>query len=194
MTVVISRRQAVTIGAASIFTLPIIEGCNAAEWVQTALNDLPTILSIAESIIQIVAAAQGAANPGALALAQKAAAQVQSDLQLVQTLIQGYNASATKNSDLQKIDAALLDVQTNLAGIEGALHVANPAIQAAISAGVSSALVIVVALQSLIPAPSNASAARLELAKAKPANHSVTIKAGYNAALAAAGASAYQVR
>ncbi len=174
----------VAVGAAGI------EGCNASAWLQTAINDLPLILQIATSIISIVGAVGGASDPAALALAQKAADQAKTDLTLVQTLLAGYNASPSKNGVLQQIDTALLDVQTNLSGIEGALHISNPASQAAISAAISAALVIVVALQTIIPAPTPAPASRKALSAANSGN---SIRVGYNVALAAAGASKYGI-
>jgi hypothetical protein len=191
---------------AAVGAMGLVEGCNAAGWVQTAINDLPTIVSIAESIISIVGAAQGAADPAALALAQKAAGEANTDLQTLQALIAGYNASTNKTTDLGKIDALLLSVQSNLSAVEGALHISNPAMQAAISAAVSSALVIIVALQSLIPpppvpapVPATATAVRTNqhatlYAAAKSNSTAVVIKAGYNAALAAAGASQFAVK
>jgi hypothetical protein len=193
-------------GGLALATVGLSEGCNASSWITTAINDLPTILSIVESIIGIVGAAQGSADPAALALAQKLAGEANTDLQTLQAIINGYNASPTKTTDLQKIDALLLSVQSNLAGVEGALHITSPAIQAAISAGISAALVIIVALQSLIPppavpapVPAPAGAIRqnrhAELyAAAKSGSQAAVIKAGYNTALAAAGASQFAVR
>jgi hypothetical protein len=184
------------VGGAAIATVAggmvLTEGCNASQWLQIAINDLPVILQIAESILAIVAAVGGSADPAQLALAEKAAAEVKTDLLLVQTLLNTYNASTDKNTVLQKIDVALLDAQNNLSGIEGALHVTDPKIQASISAGISAALVIVVALETIIPAPVTATASR----KALQASNSnvISIKAGYNAALAAAGATQFIVR
>lgn len=167
-----------------------LEGCNASAWLQTAINDLPLILQIATSIISIVGAVGGAADPSAVALAQKAADEAKADLTLVQTLLASYNAAPNKNTVLQQVDAALLTVQTSLSSIEGALHVSNPAVQATISAAISAALVIVVALQTIIPAPTPAPASRKALNATNTGN---SIRVGYNVALAAAGASKYGI-
>lgn len=175
-------------GVVMIGGVATLEGCNASQWLQTAINDLPLILQIATSIISIVGAVGGAADPGALALAQKAADQAKVDLTLVQTLLAGYNASPSKNGVLQQVDAALLDVQANLSGIEGALHISDPTKQATISAAISAALVIVVALQTIIPAPTPAPVAR----KALSTSHDA-IRVGYNVALAAAGGSRFGI-
>jgi len=208
MEMTLSRRQftghlvggtAIAVAGSSVV---VLEGCNAAQWLQTAINDMPVILQIAEAIIQIVAAASGTVDPAALAIAQKAAAEASTDLQLVQTLLNSYNSSTTKNTVLQKIDAALLSAQTNLSGIEGALHITDPARQAALSAGVSAALVIVVALQSIIPAPTPAPAtaiagvaSRTALHKALATNdHSVVVRTSWNVAMAAAGGTKYLVK
>lgn len=193
------------LAVATLGAVGLVEGCNVANWVQTAINDLPTIVSIAESVISIVAAAQGSADPAALALAQKASAEAKTDLQTLQALVNSYNASTTKQTDLGKIDALLLSVQANLSSVESGLHISNPAIQAAISAGVSSALVIIVALQSLIPPPPvpapvpantvvRANNHAMLWAAAKSNSQAVVLKSGYNAALAAAGASQFAVK
>jgi hypothetical protein len=204
---VLSRRSLIkgtVAGGAVIAVGGSMEACNVSQWVQTALNDLPAILSAVTAIISMVGAAKGTADPTALALAQKLAAEAQADLTTAQTLISGYKA-APSDSVLQKIDAALLDAQTNLAGIEGALHITDPATQAAVSAGISAALVIIVSLQSIIPppatpapAPAPAVAAHVSNRRAMHAaassnNHSIIIRTAFNEALMAAGAGKYAI-
>lgn len=185
------RHFLATAGAGAVGASAVgLDACNASAWLQTAINDLPLILQIATSIISIVGAVGGAADPAALALAQKAADEAKTDLTLVQTLLNGYNASTNKNGVLQQVDTALLQVQANLSAIEGAIHVSNPQVQAAISASISAALVIVVALQTIIPAPTPAPASRKALSAANSGN---SIRVGYNVALAAAGASKYGI-
>lgn len=211
--VVFSRREMLSTGAKAALVVGAAgaalatESCNSSQWLQTAINDLPTILSIAESIISIVGAAQGVADPAALSLAQKFAGEANTDLQTLKAILDGYNASTNKTTDLQKIDALLLSVQSNLSSVEGALHISNPALQAAVSAGVSSALVIIVALQSLIPPPPTPAPVPVTLtatlkqnpharlwSAAKSNSQSEIIKTSYNMALAAAGASQFAVK
>jgi hypothetical protein len=183
-----------------------VQGCNI-NWITTVINDLPTILSIVDSIIGIVALyGPTGSDPAAVAIAQKLGSEAKSDLQTLQAIINGYNSSSSKSTDLGKIDALLLSVQSNLSGVEGALHISNPTYQAALSAGISAGLVIIVALQSLIPppavpapVPAPATAVRVNehavlYAAAKSNSQAMVIKAGFNAALAAAGASQFAVR
>ena len=203
-------RRAVLKGAAVGGTVVVIggaatlESCNASAWVQTALNDLPAIISAVEAILQIVAAAQGVADPAAVAKAQQLGAQAKTDLTLVQTLITGYNSAPT-DTTLQKIDAGLLDAQSNLAGIEAALHISDPAKQAAIAAGVSGAIVFVVSLQLVIPPPAtpvpspspvtaaHAAKRRAIHSAAKSNDQSLAIRVAFNEIMAAAGATQYNI-
>ena len=133
----------------------IVAGCSAS-WISTALADLPVITQVALNIASIVAAAQGKgqASPAVTSQVQNIAAQVQSDLTLVQSLIADYQSAtaAQKPAFVQKIAAALADVQTNLNAILTAVHVSDTALQATIVAAVGVAAATVASIASLLPA------------------------------------------
>jgi hypothetical protein len=69
----------------------VLAGCSTS-WIKTALADLPVITQVALNIASIVAAAQGKGQAGAAVTTQVQAVanQVQSDLTLVQNLIDTY--------------------------------------------------------------------------------------------------------
>lgn len=131
-------------------------GCSAA-WIQTALNDLPILVQIAQSILGIVSAAQGKGqiDPAMATQVQTITGQVKDSLVLLQNLVNSYqSASASARSGiLSQIDSALTAVQGNLNAIMSAFHINNPALQATISTAVGLSLSVLLAIQSLVPPP-----------------------------------------
>jgi len=148
------------------------------------------VLQIALAIINIVGAASGSVDPSVTAQAQKVAAEVQTDLQTVQSLVQQYQAKAS-NPLLQQIQAALSDASSNLSAILAMFHIANPALQATIAAAGASAISIVTYLQSLIPTPTVSAAAKMKAASTGNASY---IKAAFNQAVTAAGGGQFVIR
>lgn len=139
----------------------ILAGCSTS-WINAALADLPVITQVALNIVSIVAAAQKAepngssgANSAAVAEVQDIAAQVKSDLTLVQSLINEYQsaAAAQKPALVQKISVVLAAVQANLSAILAAVHIKDPALQTTISSAVGLAVATVASIASLLPAP-----------------------------------------
>lgn len=168
-----------------------LEGCNASQWIATALNDLPIILQIDESIISIVGAAKGGTDPNIIAQAEAAAAQAKQALTEAQAFIQQYQANATPGL-LSQIDAALTTAQSQLGSILTVLHITNTQLQATLAAGIGSALTIVVAIQALVPPPPAASAKRVALHSAS--NQSASMKQAYNEAVTAAGGAQFAIQ
>lgn len=186
-----NRRQMLVAGSGglALATVGLGEGCNAASWIQTALNDLPIVVQIAESIISIVAAAQGSADPAALGVAQTAANAAKQALLEAQSFVAQYNSTKT-GTLLGNIDAALTTAQSQLGAILAALHITNQTLAATLAAAIGSGLTIVVAIQALVPAPPAATSARAAL-------HTSTmsaIKTAYNESVTAAGGAQYAVR
>jgi hypothetical protein len=143
----------------------VISGCSAA-WLQTAINDVPVVIQIVTSILQLVAAAQGkGADPTMLQQVANIGAEAQKDLQLVQSLIQQYQAAAAtaKPGIMAQIDTALTTAQTNLNQILVVFHIDNPQLQATIAGSLGLALATLMEVQSLIPPPPNAPAARMKV-------------------------------
>lgn len=152
---------AVTLSAALL-----VSACSTA-WIQIALQDLPVLVQIVTSIAGIMSAAQGRGqvDPAVASQIQSIANQVQSDLNLVKSLVDSYNAasSTTKPTIRNQIDAALTAVQGNLSAMLSAAHLNNPALQATISASVGLAISTILAIQSLLPPTAAAGPARLKL-------------------------------
>lgn len=148
-------------------SLSLLTSACSTAWIKIALADLPVLVQIATSIFGIVGAAQGRGqvDPGVASQIQQTATQVQADLKLLQSLIDSYNAaSATAKPALRdKIDAALTAIQGSLSSILSAAHINNPALQATIAASVGLAISTILAIQSLLPPPATASAARMKL-------------------------------
>jgi N-acetylglutamate synthase/N-acetylornithine aminotransferase len=177
---------------AVVLSLALIStGCSAA-WLNTAIADVPVILQIVTSIISIVGIAQGngGISPAMAATLQSGAKQATTDLQLVQKLVTDYQtaSAANKPTVLGQIDSALSAATQDLGAILTAAHIENQATQAAITAAVGLALTTVLAIQSLIPAPQGATAARgrMSASPVKPLTPA-QLKTNFNAIVRANG-------
>jgi len=185
-----SKIALVFILAVSLTTM----GCSTS-WINTALQDLPVLVQIATSILQIVSAAQGngTLDPATATSITTISNQVKSDLTLIQSLVTQYQASPSPTL-LGQIDSALTAVQGNLNAILTAFHVSNSALQTTITTSIGLALTVVVAIQSLVPLPpSPAPAARVARVPIKPMG-AAQIKSTYNGILAQHGFSAYAIQ
>jgi len=134
----------------------VIAGCSTS-WINIALADLPVITQVALNIASIVAQS-GVADSQTATQIQSVSNEVKADLTLVQSLIESYQSSpATQRATiLAQINTALSSAQGNFQAILAAAHVKDPALQATITGAVSIALSTLVAIQSLVPAPSGA--------------------------------------
>lgn len=180
----------------------ILAGCSTS-WISTALADLPVITQVALNIASIVAAAQGKgqASPAVIGEVQSIANQVQSDLTLVQNLISNYqNATAAQKPALvQKISAALADVQSNLNAILTAVHVNDAALQATITAAVGVAVSTIASIAALLPAAPTPAPASVSsrAAKSTPAfkpPSASELKREFNAIFASGGFPQAQIK
>ena len=90
--------------AALAGTTITMEGCTT-DWITTAINDLPTIVSIATTVATIVADALGAGaiSPAVAAIIKTASEAAQVALATVQQLVKDYQASPNATV-LQKIE------------------------------------------------------------------------------------------
>lgn len=204
------RRQLLKVTSAATVALAVTgpmlmsTGCSTT-WITTAINDLPTIQGIAESILAIVAIGDPALTPvitAAIILAVKGATAA---LATTQALIQDYKA-APSTTVLGKIDAALTDLQQNLSQVLQAAQIKNAALQATIATGISLALSVISAIQLLIPPQVAAShgaalSVTVDRALAKSAipqqivvANSTTIKLMYNVVASSCGYSAQVVK
>ena len=152
-----------------------ISGCSTA-WIDVALKDLPVVVQIVSSILAI-------ADVSAVPQAQAAGGEAQRDLQLLNAAIADYRAAQTAQAQANALTAmqnALSAANGHLNDILTAVHVKDPAKQAAISAGVGVALSVLVSIQALLPsnAPKVAHAVKLP-------NHK-EVKRQFNSAMAGA--------
>ena len=157
--------------------------CNVAQWIGRAEQDLPIVLQIITNILAVAAPqfsptvqATGAAS---LAGLQLLCGNVTSSAKVCDpnSLIGQYQAAtdvSAKTSLLQKIDDALTVVQSHLQEILTAAHVANPAIQAAVTSAVTLALSTLLAIQLLIPVSSTPTATAVHVRGNRVSN----VKAG----------------
>jgi hypothetical protein len=165
-------------------------GCNTS-WLNTAIADLPIVISILTSVLKIVAIAQGKGADSAMVKeVQDIGNQATQDLTTVQKLINDYKtaSAADKPGILGKIDAALNSSQKDLQGILAAFHVKDTATQTAISVGVGLAVTTVEAIISLLPpAKSAGMPTAMTVKKAPPhkPDKPEDLKAKYNAIVSA---------
>lgn len=125
-------------------------GCDSS-WINTALNDLPTIEAIVGSLVSIVALGDPALSPAVSAAINIAFETIKAGLVTVQALVSDYKVSSSA-SVIGKIDAALTDLQTNLSQVLQLAQIKNAALQATIATGIALAISVVSTIQLLIPA------------------------------------------
>ena len=133
-------------------------GCNATQVesdIQKVIALLPTAVQIAGSILNIVAAAEGNSAPSSalLATVQNASGQIQTDLTLANSLVAQYETdlASAPAGVLGKIDAAIADAQQNMGAILSAVHIANPAVVAAVNSAIASVQTVILALIAILP-------------------------------------------
>ncbi|SRR6266403_695784 len=157
-----NRRRFIEVFLAFVLSsMLVVNGCVVKpEWVKTALDDLPVIIQVVTSVIGMVAAAQskGQAEPAMVSQMQVISAQVQSDLKLLQSLVNDYQSAdaAKKPGILSKADTLLATVQKNLSSLLAAFHVNDVALQTTITSSIGLALTTLLAIQSFLPASSSA--------------------------------------
>jgi hypothetical protein len=158
MEATMDRRSLLKFGSLALASTAIVPlaGCTSPSWLNTALDDLPTITNIVASIISIVALGNPALTPELTTVINVALAAAKAALVTVQALIQDYK-SQPNDSTITKLDAALSDLQSHLASILQIAGIKDAALQATIATGISLAISVVSAIQLLIPAPTVAS-------------------------------------
>ena len=136
---------------ALVGTTLTFEGCTT-DWITTAINDLPTIVSIINTAASIVAAALGAGGiaPAVAAIIATAAQAAQVALALLQQLIKDYQANPSA-SVLAQIKLTLLDVQAQLGQILTAAHIDNVVLRATITFVIGTAITVLTDILSLLP-------------------------------------------
>lgn len=131
-------------------------GCSA-QWINTALQDLPVLTQMALNIATIVStlAAGQQASTADSAVIQNISAQASRDLNLLQMLYSEYKASPNATT-LQKIQNAISDLNQNLPVMLQSAHISNATLSARIAAAVNLILTTVNSFAALMPQTSAA--------------------------------------
>jgi len=126
-------------------------GCSA-QWISIALADLPVLTQMALNIGTIVASLQSGSQISAAdaAAIQNLSAQASRDLNLLQSLYNGYKSNPSANA-LQKIQNVIADINQSLPALLQAAHIGNPILSARVAAGVNLILTTVASFAALIP-------------------------------------------
>ena len=131
-------------------------GCSA-QWINTALQDLPVLTQMALNIATLVTtlAAGQQASTADTAVIQNISAQASRDLNLLQTLYNEYKVSPSPTT-LQKLQSAISDLNQNLPTLLQSAHISNATVAARIAAAVNLILTTVNSFAALMPQPSPA--------------------------------------
>lgn len=173
--------KAALVSAAAVSAVGM-EGCNAEQWIQTALADLPTIVQIVTSILSIASAAQGGVPASVLAQVNAYSTEAKNALTTADSVIQSYKAAqaSARPGLLGQIDSALVAAQTNLSNILSVFQVTDQTMQATVAAAVGSAITVILAIQALVPAPPSTSQHRHALQASAKKDGNYVIKSAYN--------------
>ncbi|MGH9397176.1 MAG: hypothetical protein ACRD18_10050 [Terriglobia bacterium] len=111
--------------AIPVLTLALL-GCGVAQWVKAAQQILPVVLPMVTNLVTAISLLQGkTVSPTDFRTISNTANQVSADLNLVRQLVNQYESSPNATT-VEKINAALQDVNTHLNGLLAALHVSDP--------------------------------------------------------------------
>jgi hypothetical protein len=148
------RRLGIVVGLCGML---VWSACSTA-WIGEAEQIVGVMMPGIANVVTLVAMLQGRDTSNAdLQTVQSGGAQVEGDLQLLQSLITQYErADATgQNSLLRQIQAEISAVQENLTGLMSELHIKDPATQGKITAIVEVLLAEVQSIEAIVP-PVNA--------------------------------------
>jgi len=158
--------------------------CSTA-WVTQAEEIVAAVLPAVTNIITLVSLAEGNVSSHDLSIITNSAAQANTALQTVGTLIDQYNSApdAQKADLLAKINTGIQDAQANIASILPQLHITDPDSQQKVVAIIGIVQQEISSLQGLLPLIKSGRMSRAAfLAKTMDAKH---FRSRYNAALSA---------
>lgn len=169
-----------------------LTACSTA-WVADAEEIVSALIPAAANLITLIEALQGkTVSTADLQLIQSASTQVQTDLQLINTLITQYQQAtdaATQTSLLMQIQTAITTVQSNLSGLLPALHITDAATQAKVTAVIGLILSEVQSMEAIIPLVHSSTMeqtrAAVKTGTVKPPLSASEFRASYNAIMAA---------
>jgi hypothetical protein len=148
----------------------ITVGCTA-NWIKTALADLPVLTQMGINIATLVTTLQSghALDPQEAAAIQAVSAEATRDLSLLDSLYQQYKANPSADT-LAKIQGAISEINSNLVQLLAAAHVSNPDLSARVTAAVNLILVTVDSFAALLPNQSPAVSARSTVKLPQPSD------------------------
>ncbi len=126
-------------------------GCSA-QWISSALADLPVLTQMALNIGTIITTLQSGKQISAAdaAAIQNISAQASKDLNLLESLYNEYKSNPS-TSALQKIENVITDINQSLPALLQAAHIGDPVLSARVAAGVNLILTTVASFAALIP-------------------------------------------
>lgn len=127
-------------------------GCSP-NWINIALQDLPVLTQMALNIAMLARTFSGQQNPADLAVIQNISAQTSRDLNLLLTLYNEYKANPNATA-LAKIQSAIEVINQHLPALLESAHIANPLLNARVTAAVNLILATVNNFAALIPSRS----------------------------------------
>jgi len=163
-------------------------GCSTS-WITTVENDLPIIVGIANSILQVITTATGSGAIAATvgALISDAVTALSASLTALQNAIAAYQANT--GSGLTKVIAALTSAQSDITKVIQSLPAGtvSPVVLTVIVAGIGTVITILSSIQALVPGASpvgvNARAVRAATTTAATMPNAASLKAGFNSVL-----------
>jgi hypothetical protein len=167
-------------------------GCSTT-WVSEAEQIVAALIPATANLVVLVAALQGSGvSANDLQTIQNAGAEAGKDLQLMQSLIALYqNAEvAAQPGLLQQIQSAMSGVQATLNGLLPALHIADAATQAKVTAVIGVLLSEVQSMAAIVPLVDSGPSPTMMVIAAKQAKKQAPLTAvefveGYNATITA---------
>jgi hypothetical protein len=131
----------------------VLSGCST-DWMGEADAIVAALIPATSNVVALVAVMQGKeASAGDLQLVQNVGAQVGTDLQIIRSLIAGYEKAdeTMRPGILAQIQNSIAAVQMNLQGLLQGLHIKDPATQTKVTAVIGIVLAEVQSLQVLVP-------------------------------------------
>ena len=124
-------------------------GCSP-NWINIALQDLPVLTQMALNIAALASTFSLQPNPAEVAVIQNISAQASRDLNLLLTLYNEYKANPNATT-LAKIQSAIEIINQHLPTLLESAHIANPLLNARVTAAVNLILATVNNFATLIP-------------------------------------------
>lgn len=171
MQIISNRRNFIrttALAVAAVSATGIVTGCDTS-WINTAIADIPTAISIADSISAIVTLATGTSiiTPAIAAVIEVSATAIKAGLSELQTLINTYQSSKDTTT-LGKIDDTLTQLASDLSGLLSQFSFADQNTKTVLTTAATLLLSVINALQLLVP-PSATSLATHPFRRVAPA-------------------------